>query len=63
MENLTFYATNVKYLKNKYYKNYKNVYLNKLHKTLLLKTKNCKINNFNKIYKTLFFENKVTQSK
>ena len=49
---MTYFATNFQNEK-KLYKNLKVTFFNKIHIPFLLKAKNCKINNFDKIYKTL----------
>ena len=43
------------------YKNFKNNLIYEIHKNLLLQTKNCKINNFINLYKTLLFKNQLSQ--
>ena len=43
------------------YKNFKNNLIYEIHKTLLLQTKNCKINNFINLNKTLLFKNQLSR--
>ena len=62
MQNLTF-LLQMSEIQIDLYKNFKNNLIYEIHKNLLLQTKNCKINNFIKLYKTLLFKNHLSQTR